>query len=35
MKIPIISRLFQSRAGPKNSFLGSTYSFFFGGTTSG
>lgn len=35
MKIPIISKLWEPRAGPKNSFLGSTYSFFFGNTTSG
>lgn len=35
MKIPIISRLWEPRAGPKNSFWGSTYSFFFGSTTSG
>ena len=35
MKIPVISRLWEPRAGPKNSFLGSTYSFFFGSTTSG
>lgn len=35
MKIPILSRLWESRAGPKNSFWKSTYSFFFGSTTSG
>ncbi len=35
MKIPIISKLKESRAGPKNSLWGSTYSFFFGSTTSG
>ncbi len=35
MKIPIISKLKESRAGPKNSLIGSTYSFFFGGTSSG
>ncbi|SHH59206.1 phage portal protein [Clostridium grantii] len=35
MKIPLILRLWEPRAGPKNSFLGSTYSFFFGSTTSG
>ncbi len=35
MKIPFISNLIKSRASPKNSFLGSTYSFFFGNTTSG
>lgn len=35
MKLPLISRFFEARAGPKNSLPGSTYSFFFGGTTSG
>lgn len=35
MKIPFITNLIKSRAAPKNSFLGSTYSFFFGNTTSG
>lgn len=35
MKIPIIAKLKKSRAGPKNSLIGSTYSFFFGGTSSG
>jgi len=35
MKIPIISRLREPRAGPKNSFWCSTYSFLFGSTTSG
>jgi len=35
VKIPIISRFFQSRDGPKNSLYGNSYSFFFGGTTSG
>jgi len=35
VKIPIISKLFQSRDGPKNSLYGNSYSFFFGGTTSG
>ena len=35
MKIPIISKLKQSRAGPKNSLWGNTYSFLFGSTTSG
>ncbi|WP_346929621.1 hypothetical protein [Clostridium sp.] len=29
MKIPIISKLWEHRAGTKNSFWGSTYSFFF------
>ncbi|WP_138203716.1 phage portal protein [Haloimpatiens lingqiaonensis] len=31
----IFSRLFKSRAEPKNSLFGSTYSFFFGSTSSG
>ncbi|MDD3840674.1 MAG: phage portal protein [Clostridia bacterium] len=35
MQIPILSRLFKSRAEPKNSLFGSTYSFFFGSTNSG
>lgn len=35
MKIPIISKLLEPRAGPKNSLLANTYSFFFGSTTSG
>lgn len=35
MKIPFLSRLINSRAGPKNSLSNTTYSFFFGGTTSG
>ncbi len=35
MKLPFFSKLFQSRAGPKNSLWTSTYSFFFGTTTSG
>ena len=35
MKLPLISRFFEARAGPKNSLSGSTYSFFFGSTTSG
>ncbi|WP_446898883.1 phage portal protein [Clostridium sp. LBM24168] len=35
MKIPILSRLWESRAGPQNSFWRSTCSFFFGSTTSG
>ena len=34
MKIPIISKLWEPRAGPKNSLIGSTYSFLFGGTSS-
>ncbi len=35
MKLSLISRFFEARAGPKNSLPGSTYSFFFGSTTSG
>lgn len=35
MKILILSRFLQPRASPKNSLWGSTYSFFFGSTTSG
>lgn len=35
MKLPLISRFFEARAGPKSSLSGSTYSFFFGSTTSG
>lgn len=35
MKIPILSTLWDPRAGPKNSFWGSTYGFFFGSTISG
>lgn len=35
MKIPILSKLIQPRAGPKNTFWPTTYSFFFGSTTSG
>ena len=35
MKIPIISKLLEPRAGPKNSLLANTYSFFFGSATSG
>ena len=35
MNIPFISRLFQSRASPKNSFWGSATSFFFGTSSSG
>ena len=35
MKIPFLSRLFPSRASPKNSFWGSAYSFFFGTSSSG
>ncbi len=35
MKLSLISRFFEARAGPRNSLPGSTYSFFFGSTTSG
>ena len=35
LNIPFFSKLFKSRADPQNSFLNSTYSFFFGSTTSG
>ena len=35
MKIPFLSRFFPARASPKNSFWGSTYSFFFGTSSSG
>ena len=35
MKIPFLSRIFQTRASPKNSFGGSAYSFFFGSSSSG
>ena len=35
MKIPFISRLFPTRASPKNSFWSSPYSFFFGASSSG
>ena len=35
MKIPFLSRLFPTRASPKNSFWGSPYSFFFGASSSG
>ncbi|NMA49161.1 MAG: phage portal protein, partial [Tissierellia bacterium] len=31
----IFSKLFKSRAEPKNSLFSSTYSFFFGSTSSG
>lgn len=33
--ISIFSKLFKSRSEPKNSLFGSTYSFFFGSTSSG
>ena len=35
MKIPFLSRIFPSRASPKNSFWSSPYSFFFGASSSG
>jgi len=35
MKIPFISRMFPTRASPQNNTWGSTYSFFFGTSTSG
>ncbi|MGI5881510.1 MAG: hypothetical protein ACOX7L_00410 [Dethiobacteria bacterium] len=35
MKIPILSRLFNPRAGPKNSLWQNAYAFFFGPTPSG
>ena len=35
MKIPVLSRLFRSRADPKNSMWQSAYQFFFGPTSSG
>ena len=35
MKIPFLSRLFPSRASPKNSFWGSPYSYFFSTSSSG
>jgi len=35
LKIPLISKFFQTRASPQNSSWGSTYSFFFGTSTSG
>ena len=34
MRIPILSKYFNSRADPRNSFWNTTYSFFFGSTTS-
>lgn len=33
MRLPIFKR--KSRDKPKNTFIGSAYSFFFGGTSSG
>ena len=35
MKVPILSRIFQPRASPKNSLFGNASSFLFGNTTSG
>ena len=35
MKIPVLSKLFRSRADPKNSMWQSAYQFFFGPTSSG
>ena len=35
MKIPFLSRLFPSRASPKNSFWSSPYNYFFGASSSG
>lgn len=35
MKLPLISKIFQPRASPKNSLFGNATSFLFGGTTSG
>ena len=35
MKIPFLTRFFQTRASPKNSVWGSPYSFFFGTSSSG
>lgn len=35
MKIPLLSRIFQTRASPANSLWGNPYSFFFGTSTSG
>jgi len=35
MKIPILSRLFKSRADPKNTFWQNAQAFFFGPATSG
>ena len=35
MKFPFLSRLFPTRASPKNSFWSSSYSFFFGTSSSG
>ena len=35
MRIPFISKYFQSRAGPQNRFWSNAYGFFFGSTSSG
>jgi HK97 family phage portal protein len=35
MKLPILSRLFQPRGSPNNSFWGNSYSFLFGNSSSG
>ena len=35
MKIPLLSRIFQRRASPKDSFWSTAYSFFFGLSSSG
>ena len=35
MKIPFLSRIFQTRASPQNTFWSSAYSFFFGLSSSG
>lgn len=35
MNISITLRLWEPRAGQRNSLIGSSYSFFFGGTSSG
>ena len=35
MRIPILPKLFKSRASPKNTFWQNAYAFFFGPTPSG
>ncbi|MDO9536641.1 MAG: phage portal protein [Bacillota bacterium] len=35
MRIPLLSKIFRSRASPRNSMWGSAYTFFFGTTSSG
>jgi phage portal protein BeeE len=35
MQLPIFNKFFKARDKPTNSLLGSTYSFFFGSTSSG